>query len=160
MKMIIEKIKQLVTNVTAKAQEFVKTATYSPKNFLVKVFTIAFVFGVSMFLKLSYYDYLPMNWFGIINGMYGLGVIGLFVIFQPHPADSLNRYANEPAYDLISLLWVYPIAMCVAAITIGLFGVAQPFIVTIITMGIKFVVNGRIKNALVKKNEEYIRTNA
>lgn len=136
--------------------EAYKTATYSKKNLMVKALVFLYVFCTTMFLKINYVQYDTLEWFSIINGIYGLGVIGLFTICLPDPADSVVRYDNEPAYDLISLLWVYPIAMVVTAGTLGLFGTAQPLVITLIAMIIRFVANLLMKNWFVKKNEKYI----
>lgn len=153
-KIIAEKVESIMNSI----KEAIKTATYSKENLLVKIATFAFIFVATTFIKFSYNNCTPMQLIGVIIGCYSFGIVGLFAIFQPNSANSAIRYVNEPVYDLISIIWSYPLAIIVAIITLAIFGTAQPLLITVMVTGIKFVINLLIKKQVVDANELYIHS--
>lgn len=128
------------------------------KNFFVKVVMIVLLFAVTQLIRMVFYHFTKIELFALVAGLYPYIVLIPLLIFKIKPAGSLNRVDNEQAYEIISLLWAYPIAIIFTIISISLQGILPAILITCLVFAVKSIINSNIKTEIIAKNERFIHT--
>ena len=122
------------------------------KSIFVKVVKITFTTLAIKLFRLSLMYFTVYQTYAVAMAFYSFGIPALILLLGIGSANSLDRRKNEDTYNIISLIWMFPISILFAIFESFL----PSFIIAVMVSVIKIGIDKFLKAKLIKWNERYV----
>lgn len=122
------------------------------KSMFVKLIKITFTTLAIKLFSLSLTHFTGYQIYAVAMAFYSLGIPTLILLLGIDKADSLDRRKNEDTYNVISLIWMFPISILFAIFK----SFFPSFIIAVMVFAIKSGIDKFVKTKVIKWNEKYV----